>query len=185
MERVWLNVIGHKTNDLKVLTPLLLVGYVPCVDVDCHPIRQYVLVMFQKYTQGTPVTLFFISHLYYQNRLKAKDRMSEQYRCKSCGYVFDMKDMMCSECGNGYFELQRWTKGGDGSHWEGCEDVHWDCRIAQLEDAVRMLADKLLVSPVGYMSIQEYNELVKMVKKVLRIDDFVGDSDHEHDDRIL
>ncbi len=52
--------------------------------------------------------------------------------------------------------------------WEGCEEVHWDCRIAQLENAVRMLADKLLVSPVEYMSIQEYNELVKMVKKVLR-----------------
>lgn len=143
MERVWLNVIGHKTNDLKVLTPLLLVGYVPCVDVDCHPIRQYVLVMFQKYTQGTPVTLFFISHLYYQNRLKAKDRMSEQYRCKSCGYVFDMKDMMCSECGNGYFELQRWTKGGDGSHWEGCEEVHWDCRIAHLEKELARLQEKL------------------------------------------
>lgn len=59
--------------------------------------------------------------------------MSEQYRCKSCGYVFDMKDMMCSECGVGYFERLHWTKGGDGSHWEGCADVHWDCRIAQLE----------------------------------------------------
>lgn len=59
--------------------------------------------------------------------------MSEQYRCKNCGYVFDMKDMMCSECGIGYFERLRWTKGGDGSHWEGCADVHWDCKIAQLE----------------------------------------------------
>ena len=59
--------------------------------------------------------------------------MSEQYRCKTCGYTFDMKDMMCSECGEGYFEQLRWTKGGDGSHWDGCEDVHLDCRIAQLE----------------------------------------------------
>jgi len=73
-------------------------------------------------------------------------------------------------------------RGGDGSHWEGCEEVHWDCRIAQLENAMRMLDDKLLVYPVGY---KEYNELVKMVKKVLRPDDFVGDSDHEHDGRIL
>ena len=111
--------------------------------------------------------------------------MSEQYRCKQCGYILDMKDVQCSECNAGQFEHLRWTKGGDGSHREGCEDVHWDCRIAQLENAMRMLADKLLVSPVGYMSIQEYNELVKMVKKVLRIVDFVGDSDHEHDDRIL
>ena len=61
-------------------------------------------------------------------------------------------------------------------HWEGCEEVHLDCIIAQLENAMRMLADK---------SIQEYNELVKTVKKVLCLDDFVGDSDHEHDDRIL
>jgi len=47
-----------------------------------------------------------------------------------------MKDMMCSECDGGYFEHLRWTKGGDGSHWEGCEDVHWDCRIAQLEKEI-------------------------------------------------
>ena len=59
--------------------------------------------------------------------------MSEQYRCKTCGYTFDMKDVMCSECGIGYFERLHWTKGGDGSHWDGCEDVHWDCKIAQLE----------------------------------------------------
>jgi hypothetical protein len=24
-------------------------------------------------------------------------------------------------------------RGGDGSHWEGCEDVHHDCKIAKLE----------------------------------------------------
>lgn len=23
--------------------------------------------------------------------------------------------------------------GGQGSHWEGCENTHWDCRIARLE----------------------------------------------------
>ena len=96
-----------------------------------------------------------------------------------------MKDMMCSECGNGYFELQRWTKGGDGSHWEGCEDVHWDCRIALLEKVVKTLANKLLFHPVDYLSLQEYNDLVNLVQRTLRIDDFVGDSDHEHDDRIL
>lgn len=27
----------------------------------------------------------------------------------------------------------RYILGGDGSHWEGCEETHWDCRIAQLE----------------------------------------------------
>ena len=54
-----------------------------------------------------------------------------------------MKDMMCSECGVGYFEYLRWTKGGDGSHWEGCEEVHLDCRIAHLEKELARLQEKL------------------------------------------
>lgn len=34
--------------------------------------------------------------------------------------------------------------------------------------------------------IARRDEIIKrLVKKVLRMDDFVGDSDHEHDDRIL
>jgi len=69
--------------------------------------------------------------------------MSEQYKCNKCGYVFDMSDMMCSECGDGFLEPLRWTKGGDGSHWEGCEDVHWDCKIAQLEAELK-ITDELL-----------------------------------------
>ena len=28
---------------------------------------------------------------------------------------------------------KRWTYGGNGSHWEGCAEVHWDCKIAELE----------------------------------------------------
>ena len=40
-------------------------------------------------------------------------------------------------------EAQRWTKGGDGSHWEGCEDVHWDCKIVQLEAELK-ITDELL-----------------------------------------
>ena len=28
---------------------------------------------------------------------------------------------------------KRWTYGDNGSHWEGCAEVHWDCKIAQLE----------------------------------------------------
>jgi hypothetical protein len=111
--------------------------------------------------------------------------MSEQYKCNKCGEIIDIAEMQCSECGDGRFERLHWTKGGAGSHWEGCAEVHWDCRIAELEKAVKILADKLLVRPVDYMSIQEYNELVKLVKRVLRVSDFVGDSDHEHDDRIL
>jgi hypothetical protein len=36
----------------------------------------------------------------------------------------------------------RYIKGGDGSHWEGCEETHWDCKIAHLEsDNTKLLAD--------------------------------------------
>jgi len=34
-------------------------------------------------------------------------------------------------------------RGGDGSHWEGCEEVHWDCRIAQLETELARLTAEL------------------------------------------
>ena len=82
--------------------------------------------------------------------------MSEQYRCKSCGYVFDMKDMMCSECGVGYLERLRWTKGGDGSHFEGCEDVHLDCRIAQLEkENARLTAENERLSQLLHDEISQ------------------------------
>jgi len=54
-----------------------------------------------------------------------------------------MEDMMCSECGIGYFERLHWTKGGDGSHWDGCTDVHWDCKIAHLEAELARLQEKL------------------------------------------
>jgi len=30
-------------------------------------------------------------------------------------------------------EEGRYIKGGDGSHWVGCEETHWDCKIARLE----------------------------------------------------
>ena len=30
-------------------------------------------------------------------------------------------------------------RGGDGSHWEGCEEVHLDCRISQLEKEIARL----------------------------------------------
>ena len=28
---------------------------------------------------------------------------------------------------------KRMTFGGNGSHWDGCAEAHWDCKIAQLE----------------------------------------------------
>ena len=67
--------------------------------------------------------------------------MSKQYKCDKCGYVYDMSDVMCSECGDGYLKPLRWTTGGDGSHWEGCADVHLDCKIAQLEAELARLKE--------------------------------------------
>ena len=47
-------------------------------------------------------------------------------------------------------EEGRYIKGGDGSHWVGCEETHWDCKIARLEKenarlqkAARNMIDKL------------------------------------------
>ena len=36
-----------------------------------------------------------------------------------------------------------YTKGGNGSRWEGCEDMHWDCKIVQLEAELK-ITDELL-----------------------------------------
>ena len=38
---------------------------------------------------------------------------------------------------------KRMTYGGNGSHWEGCAEVHWDCKIAQLEDELARLQERL------------------------------------------
>lgn len=60
--------------------------------------------------------------------------MSEQYRCSECGHFVEiLDDAICDVCNIGKMQHLRYIRGGDGSHWEGCEDVHWDCKIAQLE----------------------------------------------------
>ncbi len=61
--------------------------------------------------------------------------MSEQYRCSECGHFVEIQDdAICDVCNIGKMQHLRYIRGGDGSHWEGCEDMHWDCKIAQLED---------------------------------------------------
>jgi hypothetical protein len=33
----------------------------------------------------------------------------------------------------------RWTIGGDGAHWNGCEETHWDCMIVhQAKEIIRL-----------------------------------------------
>ena len=70
--------------------------------------------------------------------------MSEQYRCNECGHFVEIQDdAICDVCHIGKMEHLRYIMGGDGSHWEGCEEVHWDCRIAQLEAELK-ITDELL-----------------------------------------
>ena len=40
---------------------------------------------------------------------------------------------------------KRMTYGGNGSHWEGCAEVHWDCKIAKLEAENKKLRHALEV----------------------------------------
>ena len=88
--------------------------------------------------------------------------MSEQYRCSECGHFVEIPDdAICDVCNIGIMQHLRYTKGGDGSHWDGCEEVRWDCRIAQLEaelarltalverlkEDAEWLADGMIISP--------------------------------------
>ncbi len=71
--------------------------------------------------------------------------MSEQYRCSECGHFVEIPDdAICDVCNIGIMQHLRYTKGGDGSHWDGCEEVHLDCRIAQLEKEIARLNVELL-----------------------------------------
>lgn len=76
--------------------------------------------------------------------IQGEDRMSEQYRCSECGHLVEIQDdAICDVCNIGKMQHLRYTKGGDGSHWEGCEEVHLDCRIAQLEaELARLNAER-------------------------------------------
>lgn len=59
--------------------------------------------------------------------------MSEQYECSECHHILTLHRFTCPQCHKGELKRLRWTKGGDGSHWDGCDEVHWDCKIAKLE----------------------------------------------------
>lgn len=49
-------------------------------------------------------------------------------------------------------EKKRYVFGGEGAHWEGCVETHWDCRIRELEEMVRQLLIK------GNSLAEEYRE---------------------------
>ena len=91
--------------------------------------------------------------------------MSEQYKCKGCGEFFDIDDLECN-CG-AHFEKLRWTKGGDGSHWEGCEDVHWDCKIVALTARIAELKEILIKKDI-YINALE-NEPIRSMSVIRRL----------------
>ncbi len=73
--------------------------------------------------------------------------MSEQYRCSECGHFVEiLDDAICDVCNIGKMQHLRYIRGGDGSHWEGCEEVHWDCRIAQLEADIARRDEELKIT---------------------------------------
>lgn len=67
--------------------------------------------------------------------------MSEQYECSECHHILTLHRFTCPQCHKGELKRLRWTKGGDGSHWDGCDEVHWDCKISALEAEVKRLHD--------------------------------------------
>ena len=44
---------------------------------------------------------------------------------------------------------KRMTYGGNGSHWDGCAEAHWDCKIAQLEAELAALREQVRWIPVN------------------------------------
>jgi hypothetical protein len=64
---------------------------------------------------------------------------------------------------------KRMTYGGNGSHWEGCAEVHWDCKIAQLEAenaALRERVDNLKMT-------KDHKARVQAVKHMLEQTSFI------------
>ncbi len=47
-------------------------------------------------------------------------------------------------------------RGGDGSHWDGCEGVHWDCKIERLETRIAELEQRLEGGKSAARQVGEY-----------------------------
>lgn len=77
--------------------------------------------------------------------------MNERYGCPDCGFSGDIETLpiQCPICGHVSMEHLHWTKGGDGSHWDGCDEVHWDCKIAKLESELARLREERRWIPVS------------------------------------
>ena len=49
-------------------------------------------------------------------------------------------------------DIENMTRGGHGAHWDGCENVHWDCRIVRLERRITELEACVLPDEVLEMA---------------------------------
>ena len=70
------------------------------------------------------------------------------------------------------------TYGGNGSHWEGCAEVHWDCKIAQLEvelTALREQVANLKMSKTHKARVQAVKHMLEQtsfIRKCFSLDVF-------------
>lgn len=56
----------------------------------------------------------------------------------------------------------RWTVGGrNGSHWKGCEEVHWDCKIVHQAFQIADLQDQLNKCKPLIASNELINEIIE------------------------
>ena len=56
------------------------------------------------------------------------------------------------------------TRGGNGSHWQGCEETHWDCKIAHLErenERLRSIIEGLRLQVYLAILLLDDKELLK------------------------
>jgi hypothetical protein len=51
----------------------------------------------------------------------------------------------------------RWQQGGDGTHFEGCEESHWDCKIlSQSKQITTLREEKTELIEVLMMMAEQY-----------------------------
>lgn len=39
----------------------------------------------------------------------------------------------------------RYIRGGGGSHWDGCEETHWDCKILAMQKQINALEKTVIL----------------------------------------
>jgi len=69
-------------------------------------------------------------------------------------------------------EFDCMERGGDGTHWNGCEEVHWDCKIVQLERKLleaQVFEPKPIYSVVGVRPDSIFPDLKASVEEGAKI----------------